>query len=146
MTRWARAPSIPTRNADRQLLRGAAAFCDILRNAEDIDIEEDPEAAAEAFRRLRDTAPSDLKDDVRVLADLNTQLSETDETDLAEGGGFGAMEEAFGERVQLMLSPEVVAAEEALSAYSADECGIDPGLDDPTGAVETFDEVDSAIG
>ncbi|MEO1062237.1 MAG: hypothetical protein AAFZ07_12525 [Actinomycetota bacterium] len=84
---------------------------------------EDPEQAAQAVeivRGLRDAAPSEIRDDVGVLADFVETFAEIDPDD--EEAAF----EALGEF--LVQGDQLEAAGERVERYASEECGV--ALDD----------------
>jgi hypothetical protein len=99
-------------------------FCEFLRESEDseIDINEDPEAAAEAMETMRELAPEEIREDIEVLLDVMEQLAELDEDDP------DAMGAVFG----LFFQPDVMAAAENLEDFGVDECGLEPTENDFT--------------
>lgn len=92
------------------------AFCELLASDADLDIDT-PEGQA-AFEEALDAAPSEVSDDMDVLADAFEELEGVDENDPE------ALEAAFA----VMGSPEVMEAMTNIETYGVDECGMDPGF------------------
>jgi len=102
-------------------------FCRQVRelNENDVDVAEDLDVALAQFEGLVADAPADLRDDLEVVVDAFSELSEVDEND----------PDAFVAFFEVLGRPEVVAAAENLERFGVEECGLEP--DEESAAVET---------
>jgi hypothetical protein len=93
------------------------------RFSEDPEAVSDPEQVIEALEDLE--PPDEIADDYATVLDVSRQTAEIDLEDPE------AMEEAQ------QLSEDAAGAQERVSIYLADECGIEPaGSDDDSGSTE----------
>ncbi len=77
--------------------------------------EDDPTAALAMLESLADVAPAELEDDFEVLGRVIEQMSSLDPNDP------GSIEEMMG----IAFDPEILAASEAITAYTEEACGLD---------------------
>lgn len=106
-------------------------FCARLEamSADEVEVDEDPEAAREAAEQLRelaDTAPPEVADAMAVFAELVDRMAGMDDMDDMDDLDDEAGMEAFGEIMMLMFDPEVIEAAATLEDYLVEECGLDP--------------------
>ena len=99
----------------------SGSFCDQLSEssalAESIDNPlENSARVADAFERLAELAPAEIRSDVQAVTDAMVTLVTTPTDDPA----------ALSDAVDVLLSPEVTAATERIGHYAMDACGITP--------------------
>lgn len=119
----------------------AAGFCDQISALDSLDV--DPTAGvdptsddageqmvaafqdvAARFNDLEDAAPAEIADDVRLLAEGITALSDVFASVDGDFIALAGDEEALAQ-LEVLDSPEFDAASTNVETYVADECGID---------------------
>lgn len=121
----------------------AAEWCERAQEVEDIsntlDTPDDFRAFRDAIRDVRDSVPSEIRDDVRITANfLDTMADALDDND-------DNIILAFDQVEQNEDLGDYQAAGEAISNYNATECGIGEVGDDDEPSVDD-DEADFSEG
>lgn len=104
-------------------------YCVAAKEAADmgLDVTADPEETLRALERIAALAPQELQDDFDTLLGVIDKLEALDEGDMESITG------AF----EILLDPELVAASEAIDAYTRATCGFSVsggGISDPGGS------------
>jgi hypothetical protein len=76
----------------------------------------DGQRVADAFQRLAELAPDEIRSDVQLVSDAMVTLVTTPTDDPS----------ALSVALDTVLSPEVTAATERVGQYAVESCGIEP--------------------
>lgn len=97
-----------------------------------VDMDEDFEAGMAELERLRELAPGEIRDSLDTMMEVFTELENLDGDD----------EESFAAAMEVMFSPEVIAAGTRLEEFGSQECGIDPDDFEDSDAID----IDVSVG